>query len=275
MSFGGFDPFGKGGADAATDAARIQANAADQGIAEQRRQFEAIQALLAPFIGAGTGALPGVVSGSTAGGFDQRIAEILGTDTFRALLGERTRSVENHLSGVGLTRSGYGTEQAARIPTELALALEETLFGRQSGLVNMGQASAIGQANVGNDISSRIAQMMGQRGDALAQGVIGAQQANAASSQNVLETGMAVASIFFSDPRLKANMEPVGKIGPLTLYEWDWKPGVSKIVGRMSIGFSADEVEVHFPQHVVKLDGFKAINYEALTAELQAKYGSH
>ena len=48
-----------GGA-AANKAAKTQAAASQAGIAEQRRQFDAMQQLLSPYVQAGTGALGGM-----------------------------------------------------------------------------------------------------------------------------------------------------------------------------------------------------------------------
>lgn len=269
------DPLGKDqAANATASAGRVQAEAYGRGIDEQSRQFDAIRALLAPFVNAGTGALPDVANAGTIGGFDERIAQILGSDAFKALLGEREKASIHGLSQVGLSRSGAAARAAAAIPTDLAVAIEEALYGRRANLANMGQASAVGQATIGSNISSQIAQLMGQQGEAIAGGIIGGQQARAGITGNAINAGATIASaaIMFSDPRLKENMEPIGKIGPLTLYEWDWKPGVSKLIGKMSIGFNADEVEEHFPQHTVRVHGFLAVNYPALTDELRERF---
>ncbi len=270
------DPFGKeAGADAARDAGREQAAAYGLGIDEQRRQFDAVQALLAPFINAGRSALPGLESGAGVEGFSERIRALLSGGALQPLVDERTRAVQQQLAAGGLTRSGAGIRAAAGVPTDIALAIEEALYGRQANLVNLGQSSAVGQANIGSNLSTTISQLLGQQGEARAGGIIGAQQARSAATGQMVNAGLGAAAIFFSDPRLKDNMQPIGKIGPLTLYEWDWKPGVSDVVGKMSIGFSADEVEEHFPELVVEVHGFKAIHYPLLTMVLKHQYGAH
>lgn len=276
MSFGsGFNPLsgGKGkGSDAPVEAARVQAASGAQAIDEQRRQFDAITAMLAPFLSAGTEALPGVVGGSTAGGLDARLAEILGTDAFKSLLGERTRSVENHLGNVGLTRSGFGSKAAAAIPSDLALQIEQLLFGRQQGLAGAGQNAAAMQGQFGANMANNVGDIQMRVGEAMGQGIIGQGQAQAAQLTNLINAGtsIATAAIMFSDPRLKKNMEPIGKIGPLTLYEWDWKDNVRGVTGaEMSIGFNADEVDEHFPEFVIERHGFKAIYYPGLTEHLR------
>lgn len=104
--------------------------------------------------------------------------------------------------------------------------------------------------------------------DALAQSAIGQAQIQTGRTQNAI----GVASMFFSDPRLKDNMAPIGKIGPLTLYEWDWKPEVAEKTGcEMSIGFNADEVAERYPEYVIEFAGFRAIDYHGLTDRLRAE----
>jgi hypothetical protein len=76
---------------------------------------------------------------------------------------------------------------------------------------------------------------------------------------------LSAGAMFFSDPRLKENMEPVGKVRGLTLYEWDWKPSVEKVVGmEMSLGFDAKEVEMDYPECVHWVGDMRVIDYDRL-----------
>ena len=92
----------------------------------------------------------------------------------------------------------------------------------------------------------------------------GIQSANA-NAQNaglygMLGTGAGLASMKFSDRRLKFNIERIGThpIG-LPIYEYD-------IFGERQIGFMADEVEAFMPAAVsVHPSGFKMVNYGMLT----------
>jgi len=264
---------GKGGQDAAEAAANAQASSAGSAIAEQRRQFDAIRAALAPFIQAGTNALPGEVSGASPEGFADRIKALLSPGgALQPLVDQRMKTVQQQLAAGGLTRSGLALREAANVPTDLAMAIENQLFGRTRDLANSGQNAAVNQGAFGASTGANIGNLLTQQGSALAQGVIGGQQAQAAGTQQLIQTGLAAAAIFFSDPRLKQNMEPIGKIGPLTLYEWDWIDGLSDKIGKMSIGFNAEEVERHFPQHTARVAGFLAIDYPSLTDELKERY---
>ena len=115
----------------------------------------------------------------------------------------------------------------------------------------------------------------GQMGaaNAQAQGLIGSAntiaQGRAQNRSAWMGAAQGAASIFFSDERLKTNMEPVGKIGPLHLYEWDWIDVVKGMTGtEMTTGFKAQEVESHYPEFVANVGDYKVINYPALREKL-------
>lgn len=256
---------------AAQNAAELQAGAARAGIGEQRRQFDATSARLAPFFQAGMGALPDVANASTAGGLDERLHAIMTGSAFPELLKYRQDAASNAMSQAGLTRSGEAVRQAAQTPTDLAMLLEQQLFGRQQGLMGTGQNAAAGLGAFGSNEANSITELLRRQGDAYAQGNIAQAQIASQRTSNTIGAATSVASYFFSDPRLKDNMEPIGKIGPLTLYEWDWKPAIAQVLGtEMSLGFDADEVERHFPEHVIRKHSFLMIDYPALTAKLAA-----
>ena len=114
--------------------------------------------------------------------------------------------------------------------------------------------------------------MMGSA-NAIASGMIGSAnmmaQGRAANRSAWMGAAQGAASIFFSDERLKTNMEPVGKIGPLHLYEWDWIDVVKGMTGtEMTTGFKAQEVESHYPEFVANVGDYKVINYPALREKL-------
>ncbi|MCB1725750.1 MAG: tail fiber domain-containing protein [Chromatiales bacterium] len=263
------DALGKDdGADAAAASANAQVQATQLGVEEMRRQYDETAGRLAPFFDAGTGQLAAVESGASISGLDQMINQIMGGGTFRGLIDERERAVQNQLSQTGLTRSGAALKAAAGIPTELALQLEGLLYGRQSNLAGSGQNAAAGLGAIGSNTASGIASLYNDQGQAVGQSYLQGAQADAQQSSNLVSTALA-AAMFFSDERLKDNMEPIGELAGLTLYEWDWKPEVSPVVGQMSIGFSAQEVEKAHPDCVVEIAGRKAIAYPRLIKRLQ------
>ena len=266
------------GDDSGSKAADAQVRANNASIAEMRRQFGITQENIAPWLTAGQDALGVTQESATPQGLDALLAQIMGTDTFGSLVDERQRGVQGQLAAGGLTRSGTAMQEAARVPTDLALALENMLTGRQSGISSTGASAAVGLGNLGQSNSSGIAGLMSQSGNAISSGIITDQQARAQGQQNLFNTAATIGSKFmdfmdFSDPRLKENVEQVSSIHDLGVYQWDWKAETkgTLIDGRSNIGFMADEVQEKYPHHVGEFGGFMVIDYPALLNELEAK----
>jgi len=262
-----------GGSDAGSKGAAAANRGVDLQIEELRRQFDITQGNIQPFIQAGAAQLPGLQEGATAGGLDARLAEIFNSDIFGSLVGERTRAVEGQLGAGGLTRSGTAINEAAAIPTDIGLMIEQMLTGRSAGLAGQGQGAAINLGQLGAQSSGQIGGAFAQQGQNTASGLLADQQAGAQATQNLFNTGVAAASIFFSDPRLKENIEQISTIHDLGIFQWDWIEAAqdTMIAACQTIGFMADEVEALYPQHVSEFAGFKVIDYEALLDELEVK----
>ncbi len=66
----------------------------------------------------------------------------------------------------------------------------------------------------------------------------------------------------FSDVRLKKDIEPIGKAGPLTIYSFEYRDnmGIDLPKGRRA-GFLAHEVEAVHPEAVSVDRGFKKVDY--------------
>jgi len=282
---------GETGAEAATQAGAIQGDAILEASKLGAQSQEEIRKLIeqqlgitkeqfAPFLAAGTGALPGVQQGSTIGGLDQRISQILGSEQFQPLVQERTRAVQGNLAAGGLTRSGAAITEGAKIPTDLAFQIENLISGRESNLANTGLTAAAqgsGQEqNFLNQIINSITQGTGAltsgitgSANATASGILGAAQSEAAGTQNLLNLG-AAGALFLSDPRLKENIVKIGKLGKLGIYSWDYIEGLEgSELAIMTSGFMADEVKELYPQHVIEFAGYDLINYETLLNELE------
>tara|TARA_R110000796_G_scaffold163505_2_gene280432 strand:- start:3452 stop:4258 length:807 start_codon:yes stop_codon:yes gene_type:complete len=260
------------GTDDSSQAASEEVAAQQRAIAEQQRQLAETKANFDPFIQAGIGQIPALTQGASAGGLDARLAEIFGTDTFGALKDERTRALEGQLSAGGLTRSGTAIQEASAIPTDIGLALEQLLTGRSSNIAASGQNAAAGLGGISANTSGNIAQLLAQQGVSRGSGILGDAQSKAAGTQNIIDAA-STAAIFFSDPSLKENIEKVGQIHDLNLYEWDW---IEDTKGTMieqcgTIGFMADEVEELYPHHVAEFGGFMVVDYPALLDEMETK----
>jgi hypothetical protein len=252
----------------ARKASREERRSIEAGINETRRQYNETRANLAPFLTAGQNAIPRLRHATSFSGLDDRLDMIMDGDTFGDLVGSRRREAEGHLARSGLRRSGAGVSQAADIPSDLALALEQMMYGREFNLVGTGQNAAAGLGSIGANAAGSIANARAAQGASKAKGINYGRQLMTQGYNTEFDQNMRMfdsfSSIFFSDERLKENMEPIGSIGELTLYEWDWRDGISDIVGKMSIGFSAQEVKERLPQFVREIHGFLAIDYPGL-----------
>ena len=196
--------------DATSSAAQAQAGAAGEGIAEQRRQFEAIQQLLAPYVQAGTGAIsqfqPFQQAGQQAFQQQQALAGLLGPDAqqqaiagiegggeFKALSEQARNSLLQGASATGGLRGGNIQGALAQFSPQLLSNLIDKQYGRLGGfagtglgaseaLYRGGQASAGNQASQAGTLGSNVANLLAQQGAAQA----GGQLAGAAPFANLL-----------------------------------------------------------------------------------------
>ncbi|MEH6525913.1 MAG: tail fiber domain-containing protein [Sneathiella sp.] len=266
------DPLGFWSEDtSARDAAELEAAANRNAVKEIQRQFNLTQDNIAPNIAAGQEALPGLQQGATVEGLDARLDEIFNSDIFGSLVEERTQAVEGQLAAGGLMRSGAGVEAAAAVPQDIGLALEALLSGRESELVGSGQNAALGLGAIGNQSSGQIADYLGASGRARSAGIVTDAQSEAAKRQGAVTTGATVAAMFFSDIRLKENIEKISDVRGLGIYQWDWRPETDGTLVELcgNIGFMAHEVQDVYPEFVHEFSGIKVINYPALLKELE------
>ena len=139
-------------ADAAEDAANIQAGAAGQGISEQRRQFDALQALLKPYTEAGLPALEQQQAFLGLRGPDAEraaIERIRGGETFQALSKQGEEALLQRASATGGLRGGNIQGALAQFRPALLSSLIEQQYSRLGGLSEMGQRSAAGVGAAG------------------------------------------------------------------------------------------------------------------------------
>ncbi len=266
-----FSAFTGGGAGA--QGAGIEQDFNQLGIDEIRNQFDNTSQLIQPFINAGTQALPTAMASATTRGLDRNLGGIFDSKIFSRLFDSRRDAVEGQLSAGGLTRSGEAVDDIAGIPAELGLMIEQMLSGRNQQLVGQGQNAAMNLGNMGGNMANAIAQLFQRSGEAGSSGAVTDAQAKAGGLGSLVSTGLSVAG-FFSDPRLKCNAEPVGKIGPLTLYEWDWIPEAEGtiVADFPTLGFFTTEVKKHFPEFVGEYGGFEVMNYPGLLDHLEAMH---
>ena len=192
-------------ADAAESAAQTQAGAAGEGIAEQRRQFDAIQKLLQPYVSAGTGAIgefqPFQQAGQQAFQQQQALAGLLGPDAqrqaiagieqspgFQANVQQGEEALLQRASATGGLRGGNIQAALAQFRPQMLQQEIDKQYGRLGGfagtglgvseaLYRGGQASAVNQASQAGAVGSNVANLLGQQGAAMAGGELGQARA--------------------------------------------------------------------------------------------------
>lgn len=167
-------------ADAASEAAGIQAGAAEAGMAEQRRQFDALQALLKPYREAG---LPALAQQQALLGLQGPEAEqaaierIRGGETFQALAQQGEEALLQRASATGGLRGGNIQAALAQFRPQLLSSLIEQQYGRLGGMTQLGQRSAAGVGAAGMETGSNISNLLAQQGAARAGGELGEAKA--------------------------------------------------------------------------------------------------
>lgn len=206
--FGGVIGSALGGAiegqEAVGQASEVQQQAAQGGIDEQRRQFDAIQQLLQPYTQAGTTAIQGLAPFAAAGapalqaqqaflGLQGPEAEraainrITSGQTFQELARQGEEAILSRASATGGLRGGNVQAALAQFRPALLSGLIEQQYSRLGGLTalgsgtnenlaRLGQASAAGTGAAGQSMAANVGTLLGRQGAAEAGGILGQQQ---------------------------------------------------------------------------------------------------
>lgn len=167
---------------AAGQAAGAQTAAAQAGLEEQRRQFDALQARLAPYTEAGAGALTAQQALLGLSGQEAQRGAISGIEAspqFQALRQQGESSILANASATGGLRGGNVQGALAQFSPALLAQLIEQQYGRLGGLTSMGQNAAAGVGNAGMQTGMNIANLLQQQGAATAGGALAQGQARA------------------------------------------------------------------------------------------------
>jgi hypothetical protein len=158
-------------ADAAESASAAQAGAAKEGIEEQRRQFDAVQKLLAPYVSAGAPALEAQQAFLGLKGPEAEraaIERIKGGETFQALASQGEEALLQRASATGGLRGGNIQGALAQFRPALLSSLIDQQYGRLGGMTALGQQSAAGVGAAGQQTGVNVANLLGQQGAAQA-----------------------------------------------------------------------------------------------------------
>ena len=167
---------------AASTAAAAQTQASEAGIAEQRRQFDAVQALLQPYVQAGTSALGRQLALAGVAGPEAQQAAIAALEQgpeFEALTRQGEEAILQRAAATGGLRGGNVQASLAQFRPQVLSSLIEQQYGRLGGLTATGQASAAGQATAAQTMGSNITNLLQQQGAAAAGSALARGQASA------------------------------------------------------------------------------------------------
>lgn len=156
-------------------AAGIQGAAADAGIAEQQRQFDAIQELLKHYVAVGEEGLSGQRALSGLAGpqaQQQAIDAIRNSPQFAAMQRQGETSILQNASATGGLRGGNVQAALGQFSPALLSGLIDQQYGRFGGMAQMGQNSAVMQGNAGMQTGGNIANLLQQQGAAAAGGAL-------------------------------------------------------------------------------------------------------
>ena len=167
---------------AAKSASRAQQQAADQSIAEQRRQFDAVQQLMAPYVQSGTTAISryNALTGLSGEEAQQSIInQITSGAEYGSLVRQGEEAILQSASATGGLRGGNTQSALARFRPEILSSLIRDEYSRLGGMVSMGQNAAAGVGNAGMKVGQNISNQYGQIGQAQAGAALARGQATA------------------------------------------------------------------------------------------------
>ena len=188
---------GSKGASAAKSAAATQAAAQDRAIEEQKRQFDTIREILAPYVKAGSPELtqpyiqvgPGAIRGLQAltglsgeQARQQAIQQIEQGPLYQQLAQQGEQAILANASATGGLRGGNVQAALGQFRPQLLNQLIEQQYARLAGLANVGQTSAQNLLGIGQASAAGQAASAGQAGNAIS-GLLASQGAAQAAGQ--------------------------------------------------------------------------------------------
>lgn len=173
---------------AAETAAGAQTQSSAASIAETRRQFDLVQKLLQPYVGAGESALGAQqallgLAGTKAQ--RQAVSALETSPQFKALARQGETAMLQQASATGGLRGGNIQAALAQYRPQLLSQMIENQFAKLGTVTGLGQASAAGTGAAAQTAGGTIAALMQQQGQAAAGAALASGQAQAQMWGNV------------------------------------------------------------------------------------------
>lgn len=248
---------GSTAADAATDAAGVQAQASREALAELIKGKEEGQQFLAPFEVLG----------------QQGLAQ---TDILTDPQAQFNFLQQNPLFDLALQNANQQTQQAAASQGRLSagdtlqqlsnnvLLSAQPLIGQQqqnvSNLLGLGQNLATTQANTALGVGSQAGNILTDIGNVQAAGKVSSANAKQQGLENIISLG----SLALSDRRLKKNIREKGSKNGHSWYSWEWNDLAGKLFGLFGKSDGVIAQEVMHTGNVKMINGYLCVDYKAL-----------
>ena len=182
----------EGAQDAANKAAGIQAQGAEAGIAEQRRQFDITQGNLQPFQEAGVGALGQQQALLGLGGQEAQNQAFAAFNESPGQKFMRDRAQKNLLrNSSAIGGLGGGNVRSALVEQGAGFAQQDfnNQFGRLGQIAGQGQAATTNLGQFGAQSAGNIANLQQAGSQARASGILGGQQAESQFRSDLIGLG--------------------------------------------------------------------------------------
>jgi len=175
---------------AAGKAADAQSEASQAGIEEQRRQFDAMQTLLKPYVTAGNQSLAAQqnllgLNGTAAQ--QQAINGIKAGPAYTSAMQSGANLITQNAAATGGLRGGNVQDALGRYGGDLLTTLTQNQFTNLGGLTSLGQNAAAQTGNAGMQSANNVSTLLAQQGAAQAGGYIAQGNANAGMANSLLQ----------------------------------------------------------------------------------------
>lgn len=181
------------GKTAAKNASQAQQQASQQGMEEQRRQFDALQKLMQPYVQSGTGALQGQNDLLGLNGFGKQqtaIGNIENSPFFKSQYQQAENALLQNASATGGLRGGNTQEALADNRANLLFGNVQQQLQNLSGVASNGQNAAAGLGGQGLQFGQNMAQGYGDIGQAQAGYQLAKGQINSGLLNTAIRGGM-------------------------------------------------------------------------------------
>ena len=166
----------------AKKAAAAQTDASQASIEEQRRQFDAVQELMKPYVNAGTQGLTAQQDLLGLNGADKQqsaIDSINNSSAMQTYLQQGENAILQNASATGGLRGGNTQNALAQFRPQLLNQLVNQQYQNLGGLTSLGQNAAAGVGNAGMQSANNISNLLQSTGQAQAASALATGQANA------------------------------------------------------------------------------------------------